>query len=201
MDKKNFLYSIYKNKYFKIPDAFKEEKAKKLTTLTLTFVALSFFGLLAIGPTISTIAELQKELSDSTNVDMTLTQKINNIASLSKQYEKLKSDIPVVLQALPTTPQAPLLIAQIQALADGANVSVDGLQAFQVDLTKTQNGIQNSASFSFGLSALGSYTQVSDFISKLVRFNRIISIDSISINQSGDNKTQLSIRGRAYFKQ
>lgn len=58
-----------KIKYLQLLPNLKGEKTQKFTTLILTFFALSFFGLLAINPTISTISELNKELEDNKFVD------------------------------------------------------------------------------------------------------------------------------------
>src|SRR5947208_1901500 len=102
MDKnKTFFSRLYKSKYF--PVYLMEKKTQQVTSLIFTLVALSFFGLFAISPTLSTIAQLQKELSDSKDVYQKLVQKIHNIAALSAEYSKLEQDIHFVNETLPQT--------------------------------------------------------------------------------------------------
>ncbi len=196
---KSTLSWLYKNKYFTLPSYLKEKQAQTITTLIFTFVALSFFGILAISPTLSTIAQLQKQLNDSKNADKQLKQKIENLSLLQTQYNSLKPNIPLVLENLPSAPNVPLLIAQIQALARKSNIVLSSLQTFQVELTKSQNS-DASSSFTFSLAGTGSYTDISSFISLLINFNRIITINGVSISQQGGNTAQLSLRGNAYFK-
>lgn len=198
MKRANFSI-LYKGKLI-IPSYLKQEKAQRVTALILTFITLSFFGLFAISPTLSTIAKLQKELSDSKDVDSKLQEKINNLVSLSRQYSTVQSDIPFITQLIPSSPNVPLLVAQIQAIAAQSSATVDTLQVSTVELTKGQALSADTKSFSFSLNASGNYTQLSDFVSRLIEFDRIITVDAVSISQTPGKATQLSLRGRAYFK-
>ena len=64
-----------KNRYFLALELFKKDRTQKVTTLAMTLIALSFFGLFAINPTLSTISRLQKELEDAKFVDQHLKGK------------------------------------------------------------------------------------------------------------------------------
>lgn len=198
MNKKSLLQKLYNNKLPFLP-YLKKDKNKKITTLVLTLLTLSFFGIFAISPTLSTIAQLQKELSDSKDVDTRLQQKIGNLVTLQRQYTNLSSSLPSIFEVIPQKPNVPLFIAQAQTLATQSNVILSNLQSSQVDLTASSPGA-DAASFAFSLTASGDYKAIASFISKLTSFNRIISIDSVSISQTQKGVTQLSLRGKAYFK-
>ena len=77
---------LQQKKYFQMLPDFKEERTRKFTTLVFTLLALSFFGLFAISPTLSTIANLNKQLSDNEFVDSQLQNKINNLYTLQQDY-------------------------------------------------------------------------------------------------------------------
>jgi len=194
--------NIFKNKtltkYFNIVD-FKEERTQKFTTLVLTLAALSILGLFAINPTLSTIVRLQKELEDSKLVDLRLTEKINNLSSLSQEYTTLKLDLPIVFAAIPQTPEAPLLIAQIQAAAANSNVILINTQTFQVEIEKP--GIEKRySSFSFSLTADGQYQNLLQFLSTITNMERVVSVDIITITKkTGDTNLQLTFKGSAFF--
>lgn len=198
---------IFKNlkqsKYLELLPNLKEEKTQKFTSIVLTLIALSFFGIFAISPTISTIARLQKEVSDSNFTEEQLKQKITNLSTLGQEYQRIQQDIPYVLFAIPQDPQISTLVAQIQALSQQSNIQLNGLQTLQVEVA-TQNKTQKKYSaFSFSVAAEGQYENIISFIESLKNMQRITSLDTIALNKKTDqNKTiQLSIKGTAYFKE
>lgn len=195
---KGAIKNLSKSKYFSAVD-FKEEKTRKFTTLVLTIAALSILGLFAINPTLTTIVRLQKELEDNKLVDEKLAQKITNLSSLQRQYVELEKDIPAVYAAIPQTPEAPLLIAQIQAAASKTNISLINVQTFQVELEKP--GIKKQySSFSFSLTADGQYQNILQFLEVLTNMERVITVDIMSITEkTGETNLQLTFKGRAFF--
>src|SRR3989344_8503364 len=98
---------INKNKYFEYLPDLKKEKTQKYSSIIFSLISLSFFGLFAINPTLSTIAKLKKELSDAKFVDSELAEKIANLSSLQEKYNIVEQDIPFVLAAVPKNPQIP----------------------------------------------------------------------------------------------
>src|SRR3989344_6152026 len=123
--------SLKKIKYEKYSKAIlpylKKEKNQKYLSAFLTIGASIFFILFAINPTISTIVKLRKEISDNKLLDKALTQKINNLSALNSSYEDIKADIPLIEDALPRKPDAPILVAQIQKLAQDSGLSIDSV--------------------------------------------------------------------------
>ena len=183
-----------------MPDL-KEERVQKFTTLILTLVALSFFGLFAISPTLSTIAKLQKELADNKYVDQQLKTKINNLSILQGQYTTLQGDLPVVLSAIPKNPEAPLLTAQVHAVAQNAGLNPISFQVYQVTADGVGANPEKYISFLFGLSADGNFESIKNFLSSIINIDRVISIDTIYINKkSGEDLLRLNFKGEAYSK-
>ncbi len=183
-----------------LPD-FKEERVQKFTTLVLTLVALSFFGIFAINPTISTIVKLQKELADNNFVDQKLQQKISNLTTLQQKYTALQNDMPFILAAIPKTTQIPLLAAQIQSVAKNSNTDIQNFQTFQVEV-ENPTSKKTYSSFSFSLSAEGNYDNLSNFLQNISSMQRIVSIDILSlIKKTGGGGLLLTLKGRAFFNQ
>lgn len=197
MHPSNFLKNIAKNKYFQLLPSIKEERLQKFTTLVLTLMALSFFGIFAISPTLSTIAGLRKELDDNQFVDKELQQKIANLTSLQQKYAGLKNDLPAILASLPNTPDIPLLAAQVQAVA-GGGVVIQNFQTFEVEIPREK--VQKYLSYSFTLTAEGSYNDLSKFLSSLSNMQRVVTLDILSLTKksTGDSLV-LTLKGKAYF--
>jgi Tfp pilus assembly protein PilO len=192
-------------KYLAFMPDLKQERTKKFTTVVLTLVATIILGLFAVSPTLSTIANLQKQIDDSTFVNQKLQQKINDLSTLQQKYANVQSDLPVITDAIPTSAQIPLLVAQIQTVAQNASLKLDSFQTFEVDLSKVTVINKNYSSFDFGLSAEGSYQQITDFLDNLTNFQRIITIANISVSKSNNtNNTngtlQLNVGGATFFK-
>lgn len=195
--------NLQKKKYFEMLPDFKEERTQKFTTLVFTIVALSFFGLFAINPTLSTIANLNKQLSDSKFVDRELQSKINNLYLLQQKYDQLTPDMPYVLDSFPKNPEVPLLVAQLQSLAQTSNVAITGLQTFEIEIPNSSANTKKYYAFSFSMSANGSYESISKFVDSMIKMQRIVSINILSLSRnSGEGpSTQLNFKGTAYFKQ
>lgn len=189
---------IYKNLF----PIFKKEKTQNFTTIILTFITLSFFGLFAINPTITTIARLQKQLSDSKFVDQKLQEKISALNSLQNEYMSVKENMPIILDAIPTKPETILFTALLQGVARQNGISITRLQLFQVELSKKQQEKDIYSSFPFVIEAEGTQDNLITFISELINFQRIISIENISYGKTKENDVfHLSLRGESYFKQ
>lgn len=182
-----------------MPDL-KEERVQKFTTLILTLVALSFFGLFAISPTLSTIARLQKELEDNKFIDQQLKTKINNLSSLQAKYAEIENDLPFAFSAIPKNPQAPLLTAQVHAVAKQAGVVPTSFQVYQVAADSKGTGPQGYTSFLFGFSGNGNFDSIERFISSIVNIERVIAINSLSISKIEAGELKLNFKGEVYSK-
>lgn len=180
-----------------LPD-FKEEKTQKFTTLVLTLITLSVFGIIAISPTVSTIVKLNKELDDSNAVDKQLSQKINNLTSLQQAYINLQKDLPVIFAAIPKTPDVPLFAAQVQSVATNSNILIDSMQTFEVDVNSAPTP-RGFSSFTFALVVEGSYNDLSKFLDNLSIMQRIVSIDLLSLARKTGGNLQMTLKGETFF--
>ncbi len=201
---KSYFESLSATKYreyLKLLPNMEKEHTRAFVTIALTFAALSFFGIFAINPTLTTIAELQKELEDNQMVDQQLSAKINNLSLLQQQYNLLESDLPVVYAAIPKTADAPLLSAQIEALARKHNVTIETYRIAEVQLASNKQKLTKTTSFTFTLEATGTYQNMINFSTALAGLNRIVTVESMSISRdSKTNELMLTLRGRQYFK-
>ena len=183
---------------------FKQEKTQKYLSIILTLTASIVLGIFALLPTLSTITTLHKQLKDYKFVEQKLEEKINNLSVLQQKYSNLEKSLPIIYDAVPKNSQIPLLIAQLQVLANESSIQLVNLQTFQVDVSHASLSTKKFASYGIGVSVKGSYQNMLIFINKIVNFQRIITIENISITKiTGINTTdlQLNIKGTAYFKE
>lgn len=187
--------------YLKLLPNMGKETTNYFVTLALTFGALSFFGIFAINPTLSTIFDLRKQLADDTSVNQQLQTKIDNLSSLEQQYNELGPNLTNIYNAIPQNPDAPLLSAQIAAVAQKHNLTITNYQVAEVQLASSAKNSQMQ-SFVFILQAEGNYNDMMAFSSELASLTRIITVESIEVGRNAqDNNLLLTLRGRQYFKQ
>ena len=198
----NVFKNIRIDKYVQMLPDFKEERTQQITTLVLTLLALSFFGIFAINPTLSTITRLNKELEDNKFVDEQLKLKINNISLLQRSYAQLENDLYYATDAIPISSEAPTLAAQIQALAEKTSVAIVSLQVFEIEITKQTKGKNEYSAFSFNVASRGDRQSLLEFMSDLGKMQRVVTLDVVSFSRVGSTGEtfQLNIQGSAFFK-
>ena len=203
----NLFKTVKKEKYTKylelMPD-FKQEKTQKFTTIALTIVASIILIIFAVNPTLSTISNLQKQLSDDKFVEQKLEDKINDLSILQDKYTQVQPDIPVVLDAIPKNADVVNLVALVQSVANKTNLNLTGFQTFQVQTTPGSILGKKYSSFDFSVSATGDYQGMVSFMNVLVNVQRILTINNVSITKKTNLDTstlELTIRGSAYYKE
>lgn len=190
------------NNYYNLLHNLSEARTQKFTSVILTLIALTFFGIFAINPTLSTIAKLKKEIADDEDINQKLEQKITALNSLQQAFKRLESDLPVVFESIPESPFVPLFIGQIQSLAKSSNIKVSQLQSSQVDLFKEDGGSKRYYTYSFTLSGDGTYEDITKFIENLTNMQRVVGVERSTINNAENNNRSLRINIQAvtYYK-
>lgn len=179
----------------------KQERTQTFLIIILTLAAISMFGLFAINPTIVTIIQLKKQVADNKLVQNKLQQKITNLSILQGKYDQIQPALALVLAAVPSSPNITEFIGKVQGLAAKNNVKVIAIQSNPLTLTPNQTGKAASVPFSF--SVQGAHNNVVTFIGAFFSFDRIVTIDAISVNTTVTDQgtaTQALIQGKAIFQ-
>lgn len=187
-----------------IPD-FKQKKTQDITTIVLTLIALSLFGIFAINPTVSTITELRRELVDNESVVESMSTKIRSLNTLQTEYNTISPDLPLLEAALPAQPQAPALTGQLQALGEQNGVQVIRIQVETIPLIGKGKDQKPSPtgdySYGFSVTVHGTESQIDTFLTAVTNFDRIITLQQITLSAIPDqtDKWQLFLKGQAYY--
>jgi len=201
----NIAKDIIKTKYFPKLPYLSQERSQKFISIVLTLLALSFFALFAISPTISTILKLRKEFSDSQFVYDQLDSKIKNLSALRIRYANLQNDLPVIIDAISTVPDVHLLFAQIQTVARESNVKLSKLQNFEVEVLRKNKGPgKQYYSYSFSAAGSGSLDNIYNFVSTIINMQRIINIEVFAINNTSSQDVAslgFNIQATSFFKE
>ena len=190
---KKFSRQTYLEKVFPF---IREKKTQNFLMVSMTLAAIIIFGFFAITPTLVTITGLQRQLEDAKFANQQLQIKIDNLGTLNDKYAQLGNDLTLISDALPTTPQVPTLLAQINALANENNVQLQTLTVNPFIIPLSQE-TTSPTPIVFSLTVTGRSDAIMAFLSSLGNFNRIVTIDSLQIHLDPKN-TNFTLTGKAY---
>lgn len=180
-------------------------KVKSFAWLSLTFFTICFFGIVAIRPTLVTIAKLTREIKDQKEASQKLQTKINSLVAAQAEYAKVVNLIPLLDEALPENSNFPRLAYFLEETATASAVEIQSLSfekiIFKEEGKKTKNkNPYNEIVFSAGVA--GEYHNLKQFLADLEASRRIIKIESFSIGEArkkDDREIVLLVTGRAAY--
>lgn len=168
--------------YRTVAPLFEKPKVLAYVLLALSFFTMAFFGIFAIRPTLSTIAELRKRITDQRSVDTRMGEKIEQLRSASVAYQNVKPHLDAIFEALPDKPQSAALLGKLNRTLLENNIDVTILQFSPIALRAAPVASSSANNIGFTISGKASYDDALAFIDLLSRIDRIISIDAIDIS-------------------
>ena len=193
----------YKNVLKRSPEVLKQIEDEKYVVyiyIILTLLTVSFFGLFAINPTLATISNLNKQYEDNKIVYEGLRQKLLSLKALGSEYEQIKPSLNKIFSAVPTTTQIPLLTRQLESLTTTHELTLEKLEFGNVELYPAKKTNSPLFSFSFNITVSGNDTNIKNFITDLMNFDRIINLERVVTSDSKVDGGGAFITGRAYFQ-
>jgi len=189
-----FIRPITKNKY-----------VKTYSSLSFSLIAIMIFGIFAIKPTVETILVLQTNIQQQQQIDNSLLQKEQDLSNATKNLNKID---PAVRQdidnLLPSKTDITTLASNIGVIVQSHDATVSGLQFQSTDLNGQPPKISATPvikEISFTLNIAGDYSKLLEALDSLIRAPRLISVDSVNINETAENTLVMSISARSFFLQ
>lgn len=178
-------YERYKKYYLSLEPVFNKPSNQAYTMVIFSFLAISLFGWYAVRPTMQTIFTLKREISDRTDIDKKMEDKISALIEAQAAYENIQNDIPVLSQALPMSPEPIRAVAQIRALASDSGVAITGLSVpsvlLQNEPTKSKlPSVGKVNSIPVTLAVAGVYADIKKFLLGITNLRRITQIVGMS---------------------
>lgn len=189
--------NIIKNRFVTLDEQGKH-KIIGAIYLILTLFTVSFFGIFAIQPTLSTISSLKRQYEDNERVDQALTEKLNALRTLRAQYDEITPSLELLFAALPKSPQVPQVVRKIEKIAQEHNTTIS---TFNIGTTEIFPATKKSAAiyeFVFNVTVGGTSENIDAFIADIVNFDRIDTIDTINKSLK-EESLQTNVVGRMYF--
>lgn len=166
--------------YYKRFDVFLKKPTTRISGLiSLTIFTVAFFLVMAILPTLKTIASLQKEIDDSQAINSQLYKKTQALQTAEINYTKIVNDLGLINNILPEKEVFEKLSWQIQWLAKqrGVEVTSGTFEGFKL-IGQQESGIKG---LGIELTVNGGYPQIKDWLNSLTNIDRLITIQSVSL--------------------
>lgn len=179
-------YGVYLHQ---LRSLYQKKEVRLYTNLILSFGAIIALALFAIKPTVTTIAQIYKELKDQREVDERLQEKIDNLRRAREAYRQVEDKLYLINEALPTQPEPDLVVAQIERLAVVNNCSLTDIHFDNVTLkgnitSATKRKSETPAKpdqpvLKGDFQIKGEYADVIAFIEDLYILRRLNDVDKI----------------------
>ncbi|MEI8232141.1 MAG: type 4a pilus biogenesis protein PilO [bacterium] len=198
-------YNLDLRRYYRIP------AVQTSLTLVLSLFVMTIFLVFALRPTIVSIVTLKKTIIESESKLEKLDAKVLNLQKAATQLESVKSFLPTLNTNIPNggAMYSPLS-STIEALSIQNQTQLDSESLGPTLLFSrllspfVPNKNQSVVLLPFNIRIVGDYNNVNTFLTKLLSMERIITIDTISIEKEVDSKNEatnvaLNISGNAYY--
>ncbi len=178
-------YKNYKNK----------EEVWRYGELTITLLAIAFFVVFAIRPTVRAISTLLSEIENKKELSQKMGKKINQVIAAQTNFASIQGEIAYLDEAYPQLPQLAKGGAQLVGLGLEKGLIVDSVTFSEVKFFSSKvtrpasskdqatTGVSYSASFS------GDYEAIKLFLDDLLKVRRVFVVDGYSISVSEDLPT------------
>lgn len=153
--------------------------------LLLSFVLVLVLAVVAIQPTLTTIAELNKEIEEKKELTSKLSSKISAVTTAIDVYGQYEDKIELLDQALPSSANLIPTFKIIEKLAGENNVIITAASANKVpDETEKDSLAANAPleSLPISVTVMGQYQDMKSFVEALHDSRRTIHVLSASFS-------------------
>ncbi len=127
--------------------------AKVSVELVLSIVAVVFFAFFALRPTLTTMAELNREIEDKRSVNEALSRKMAALATAQSEYLTYEERFGVLDDAVHEFPTLETALFYLEYLVRRENISLSGLRIETFPLNQVVSDSNGSATNSAALTA------------------------------------------------
>lgn len=167
---------------------YKNPVARVSLELFFSILAIIFFAVFAIKPTLQTMSELVKEIQDKRALDEQLTQKIASLNTAQGQYQKFSEQFHLLDESIPKVASLTSSLKIVEKLASINDLVIKSITISSVpsELVEADAGKANRELFTFNIDVTGDYLKIRQFVEDLMTSRRMIIVDQINFSLGSD---------------
>lgn len=177
----------------------KRQDVQAFVELLLSLSAISIFGVFAIRPTAVTILELNNQITSEQETVRLLDAKIAALAKADEVFDRNKTNLPLVADAIPENPTLEGYIRQIEGLAKRHSLLIINMNTKEIPILGTKSEAsgeeitteeevehypKGGQFFKFEFNVTGGFEQIHAFLGDFERMRRPMFEDSVNIRLS-----------------
>lgn len=189
--------SRYRYYYQRLHILYQKPITQVSSALLFTIGTIVFFAVVAIKPTLETVAELTKKIEDQKIILSQAEKKVAALATAQQQYESIDAYLPALNEAIPTTYAAQQLLHDIESVAGSLKLPISSLKLSNIEFPppSTPKDTIREITFTVTLNAL--YPSAKMFMQSLELLPRLVIIDSLSMSTNeGKRSSAQTIPGQ-----
>jgi Tfp pilus assembly protein PilO len=168
--------------------------------LFITIGTVVLLAIFAIRPTLTTMSKLLKDIQELKQTDDALSAKIQALSKADNAIFENQEDVDLLYVVLPDEAQVSGLATRVEKVASELNFSDSGdantspliIRSMSTDDVPKDEyvGSKNAGlkSYSLTMEVEGSFEQITRFIQELQKIDRILTFDSLSIQENSREK-------------
>jgi hypothetical protein len=188
-------YLRYKRFFLTFFDRYQDRQDLRMfLEILLSLATISLFSLLALRPTLITIAELIKEIESKKETVAVMEAKIENLSQAQAIYDQEINTIRLLETSIPKNPAPDGFIRQVEGLAykdsvvvlamSTAEITLVGKDAKEIEQTLDGRVIGTGGEVTFSARVAADYRELFSFLSDMDKMRRPMDIDSLALNIS-----------------
>jgi len=196
-------YSLNLSQYYRKPST------QVSLSVVLSIFIITFFILVALRPTFTTIATLNTEIEQSTKTLQQLSTKSKSLEQATRLWEEIQADLPFVEVSIPqNSPSYESLSKSIELVASEAgveitSVSVGSALLYSGVVNVYEGRDQSVVEMDLSIRVTGGYANTMDFLQKILSVDRLIGVSSVTINResatASDSQVGMAITGTVQY--
>lgn len=172
-------------------DFYKNPVARVSLELVFSILAIIFFAVFAVKPTLQTMSELVKEIEDKRALDEQLGQKIASLNTAQTQYQNFSSQFYLLDEAIPKTAELINGLKIVEKIASNNELVIQSIaiSAIPDELVLADENAAKREILTFNVDLTGDYLKIRQFIEDLMFSRRMIIVDQVNFSL-GNNRYQ-----------
>lgn len=173
--------------------------------ILLSLATISIFSLLALRPTVITIAGLIKEIETKKETVSRMDEKIQKLAQAQDLYDREIRRVQLLATSVPKEPSPVAFVRQIEGLSGKHSVSILAMSLKEVTLigdgeikqVETPESVprDGAGELPFAINTTASFPSLFNYLTDLEKTRRPVKLDSLTIKstEAEEGKTLLLV--------
>lgn len=155
------------------------------TELLFTIVFILVLAIVAIQPTLKTMADLSKEIEDKTKLNKSLQDKVAALNTAQAEFYRWQTQLALLDTAIPNNQHTILDVKLFEKLASEKNVVIGKISLSEYpDATQPLSQKPKVNDLPISITIQGDYLSIKNFVSALLDSRRVFVINSIIFSVS-----------------